>query len=216
MDTLQTLAKGLISLDYVAQKNAQLSIAELATALKINRTTMYKIISTLEQQGLVRLNRNNHVELASKVLDLYSSYMRLIPLHAQMVLDDLAQATNMPSALVISEGQECVVVKTAFPENLLLKINYQLGSRHPLGVAAAGQVLASLHTDLPQDAQLEQIRQQGYAYSQNVLQQGAAGLYVPVPKRQMTIGITQLGTIDIAHYLPLLQQAAQSLSGEVE
>lgn len=214
MDTLQTLEKGLITLNYVAQKNAQLSIAELASALKINRTTMYKIVHTLEQQGLVRVNLSNQVELASKVIDLYSSYSRLIPLQAQVVLDELAQLTNMPSALVIAEGQECVVVKTAFPENLLLKINYQLGSRHPIGIAAAGQVLASLLTDAHQHSQLEQVRQQGYAYSQNVLQQGAAGLYVPIPKRHMTLGVTQLGEIDIARYLPFLQRAALALSGE--
>ena len=214
MDTLQTLEKGLITLNYVAQKNAQLSIAELASALKINRTTMYKIVHTLERQGLVRVNLSNQVELASKVIDLYSSYSRLIPLHAQVVLDDLAQQTNMPSALVIAEGQECVVVKTAFPENLLLKINYQLGSRHPIGIAAAGQVLASLLPDTHQHSQLEQVRQQGYAYSQNVLQHGAAGLYVPIPKRHMTLGVTQLGEIDIAHYLPILQRAALGLSGE--
>ena len=61
MDTLQTLEKGLITLNYVAQKNAQLSIAELASALKINRTTMYKIVHTLEQQGLVRVNISNQV-----------------------------------------------------------------------------------------------------------------------------------------------------------
>ena len=131
-----------------------------------------------------------------------------------MVLDDLAKATNMPSALVIAEGQECVVIKTAFPENLLFKINYQLGSRHPLGIAAAGQVLASLQLDVQQDAQLLQVRQQGYAYSQNVLQQGATGLYVPIPQRQMTLGITHLGEMNIQHYLPLLQQAAQALSGD--
>jgi DNA-binding IclR family transcriptional regulator len=213
MDTLQTLARGLSTLEYIALKNAQLSVAELALELNINRTTMYKILTTLEQHGFIRTNLNNKIEIASKVIDLYSSYIRLIPLNAQIVLDDLAKCTNMPSALVIAEGQECVVVKTAFPENLLLKINYQLGSRHPIGLAAAGQVLASLQEN-SNNSEIHHIHQQGYAYSENVLQQGACGLYVPIPKRQMTLGVTQLGPINIQQYLPLLQKAARALSGE--
>ena len=214
MDTLQTLTKGLMTLEYIGKKNAQLTVAELAHALNINRTTMYKIIATLEASGFVRLNPMQQVELASKVLDLYTSYTRLIPLQAQVILDDLAKATNMPSALVIVEGQECVVIKTAFPDNTFLKVNYQIGSRHPLGIAAAGQVLASLNTEYAEHEISQQVLAQGYAYSKNVLQQGAAGLYVPVPKRLMTLGITQLGEIDIAKNLAILQQAALALSGE--
>lgn len=214
MDTLQTLEKGLKALELIALKNGQYTVPQLAQQLEINRTTTYKVVNTLVQMRYVRINKDLKVELCSKVADFYHCYESTIPATAQTVLSELAAQTQACTALVTAEGNECVVIKTASPPHSYLQINYHLGSRHPLGVSAAGLMLAAGDPNsLLDNEDVKRARQQHYAYSENVLQAGASGLFVAIPHRpRMVIGMITLGKVNIDESLPLLQRAAALLS----
>ncbi len=201
------------ALELIAKKHGQINVAQLAEQLGINRTIAYRITRTLSHLGYIKSNEQQHLELSSKVIDLYQCFERTIPASAQQVLNELSMQTQASACLVIAEGSDCVVIKTASAGATYLKINYELGSRHALGLAASGIALASTFPSQEQDsAAVHTARQLGYAYSEGALQAGVVGLFVPITHRHMAIGITNIGDIDKDKVLHAVLDAARTLS----
>lgn len=212
METLQTLERGMHALEYISQKHGQMTVAQLAEQLGINRTIAYRITRTLSQLGYIRTNENQQLELSSKIIQLYQCYEMTIPSNAQHVLNALSLHTQANASLVIAEGSDCVVVKTSTQHSSHLQINYQLGSRLPLGVAASGVAIAMTYPDhLDDHDEIKRARTLGYAYSEGKLQAGAVGLFMPIPYRHMAIGIVQLNKINLEDSLNYLKNAVKAL-----
>lgn len=213
METLQTLERGLIALEIIAQQHAELTVAQLAEQLKINRTIAYRITRTLSSMGYIKTNDNQCLELTSKISALNCYFEKTIPYAAQQVLNLLAQETQSSASLVIAEGTDCVVVKTAAANSNQIQINYQLGSRLSIGHAASGLAIASTFPAKENDsAELKQVRELGYAYSKGIFQKDAIGIFMPLPGRHMAIGIVHLGDVKKEEILIKLRQAIVSLS----
>lgn len=212
MQSLQTLERGLLVLESIAKQQGKITIAQLAQQLDMNRTVIYRLVHTLVELGYVHLPDQQHLSLTAKILPLYRGFEQSIPAQSQTVLEQLSEQTQSVTALVMAEGQECVVVKTACHSSSFLQLTYRLGTRHPIGVAAAGIAIACTFSAQQHDNDdVQMARQQGYAFSQNVLQLGAVGLFVPVPNRHLAIGIMGFHEMQIERNLPLLKQAALNL-----
>lgn len=212
MKTLQTLERGLQALEVIAQQQGQLTVAKLALALDLNRTIAYRIVKTLQAQGYVEQDGRDGLSVGAKILHLYEQFEQKLPYNSQALLDQLSLQTNASTALVMADQAECVVVKTAAQNTAVLQVTYRLGTRHPMGLAAAG--VAVMSTFAPQaDDPIEVIeaRRLGYAHSENVLQPGAIGLFVPLAHRHMAIGLVTMSALDVDAVLPLLQEAAKRL-----
>lgn len=212
METLQTLERGIHALECIAQKQGQMTVAQLADHLGINRTIAYRITRTLSHLGYIRTNENLQLELSSKIIDLYNCYEMNIPSTAQQVLNELSLQTQSSASLVIAEGLDCVVVKTSAKHSSNLQTNYQLGSRIPLGMAASGIAIAITYSSQPDESdEIKLARSQGYAYSEGKLQAGAIGLFMPIPHRHMAIGIVHLGDINKEEIIGYLKNAVEAL-----
>lgn len=212
MQSLQTLERGFVVLESIAKHQGQLTIAQLAQQLDMNRTVIYRLVHTLVEIGYVHLPDQQHLALTAKILPLYRGFEQSIPAQSQTVLEQLSEQSQAVTALVMAEGNECVVVKTACHSSSFLQLSYRLGTRHPIGVAAAGIAVACTYPAVEnENAEIQLARKQGYAFSQNVLQIGAVGLFVPVPNRHMAIGTMGFNEIEIDQHLPLLKQAALNL-----
>lgn len=213
METLQTLERGLTALELIANKHAQLTVAQLAEQLQINRTIAYRITRTLTALGYIKTNDNQCLELTSKVSSLHALFEKTIPFATQHVLNWLAKETQSSASLVIAEGPDCVVVKTAAAHSNVIQINYQLGSRLPLGYAASGLAIASTYPASENDSEdIKVARTQGYAYSEGIFQKDAIGIFMPLQGRHMAIGIVHLGKINIEDVVQKLTQATESLN----
>lgn len=213
METLQTLERGLLALEIIAQQHAQLTVAQLAEQLQINRTIAYRITRTLSAMGYIKTNDNQCLELTSKISSLNCYFEKTIPFETQQVLNLLAKETQSSASLVMAEGTDCVVVKTAAANSNQLQINYQLGSRLAIGHAASGLAIAATFPAKPNDSEeLKEVRALGYAYSAGIFQKDAIGIFMPLPGRHMAIGIVHLGDINKDEILNKLRHAIQSLS----
>ncbi len=213
METLQTLERGIHALELIARHQGQLSVAQLAELLEINRTIAYRITRTLTHLGYIKTNENLGLELSSKIQDLYHCYEMTIPSNSQQILNSLSNRTQASASLVIAEGSDCVVVKTASTGSSYLRINYQLGSRHPIGTAAAGIAIATTYPPQPEEkGEIKLARQLGYGYSEGRLQSGAVGLFMPIPERHMAIGIVSIGEVNKEAVLEALNDAVRALN----
>jgi len=212
MKTLQTLERGLQALEVIAHQQGKLTVAKLALALNLNRTIAYRIVKTLQEQGFVEHDSSNGLYVGAKILHLYELFEQKLPRNSQQILDQLSMQTNASTAMVMADHHECVVVKTAAKTSAILQVSYRLGMRHPMGLAAAG--IAVMATFAPQEDEPQEVieaRRLGYAYSQDVLQKGAIGLFVPLAHRHMAIGLVTMSAIEVDALLPLLQEAATRL-----
>jgi len=213
METLQTLERGLLALEVIAQHHAQLTVAQLAEQLKINRTIAYRVTNTLSVMGYIKTNENQYLELTSKISSLNYYFEKTIPFATQQVLNQLAKDTQSSASLVMAEGTDCVVVKTASTHSSHIQINYQLGSRLAIGHAASGLAIAATFPEQPNDSiELKKVRELGYASTTGIFQKDAIGMFMPLPGRHLAIGIVHLGEVDQQEILKKLTDAVHMLS----
>ncbi len=95
METLQTLERGIHALELIARHQGQLTVAQLAELLEINRTIAYRITRTLTHLGYIKTNENLGLELSSKIQDLYHCYEMTIPSNSQQILNSLSNRTQV-------------------------------------------------------------------------------------------------------------------------
>ena len=213
METLQTLERGLLALEVIAQHHAQLTVAQLAEQLKINRTIAYRVTNTLSVMGYIKTNENQCLELTSKISALNCYFEKTIPFATQQVLNQLAKDTQSSASLVMADGTDCVVVKTAATHSNHIQINYQLGSRLAIGHAASGLAIAATFPEQLNDSiELKQVRELGYASTTGIFQKDAIGMFMPLPGRHLAIGIVHLGEVDQQEILKKLADAVRMLS----
>ena len=77
-ETSQTLDRGLRVLRVLAESPEGLTVTELSSRLQVNRTVVYRLISTLEQHGLVRRDARSRLFVGLGVLHLASAVQPLL------------------------------------------------------------------------------------------------------------------------------------------
>ncbi|MGM0987259.1 MAG: IclR family transcriptional regulator [Pseudomonadota bacterium] len=180
--TLQTLDRGLTALEIIAERGSGLSVAELADALEVHRAIAYRIVTTLEQHGLVaRRSDGGGLRLGAGVALLAGHFEPQLRQVAQPLLEKLARHTRATAFISVAQGEEAVVILVAEPDEGLLRVGYRVGSRHPLSLGAAG--IAILAGRAPQPADSDAVREAralGYSLTRGQLQRGAVGVASPL------------------------------------
>ncbi len=148
------LERGLAILTLFDQHTRALSASEIARRLSLPRSTVYRIVVTLESLGFLELNGANHeYSLGRGVLRLgfeYLASLEMVDL-CQPILYRLAETIGFPVNLAILDERSVVYVARALvPNSLTGAMN--VGSRLPAHATTVGRLLLS-------DYSLEQLRE---------------------------------------------------------
>lgn len=204
-ETSQTLDRGLRVLGVLAECPEGLTVTELSGRLEINRTVVYRLISTLEQHGLLRRDVRGRLFLGLGVLHLASAVQPLVRDVAIPILRALAEAIGSTAHLTVADGDEALALAVVEPTWTDYHVAYRIGSRHPLGQGAAGKAIALTDPHGP-----------AYAVTSGELQTGARGLAAPVrgvEGLRASVGIVTLeGTIDEQVVAPRVIAAAHQVA----
>ncbi|WP_243059396.1 IclR family transcriptional regulator [Nocardioides sp. SR21] len=205
-ETSQTLDRGLRVLDVLASAPGGLTVTELATRLDVNRTVVYRLVSTLEQHALVRRDPRGRLHVGLGVLHLASAVQPVLRDLAVPVLRELAEAVGSTAHLTVADGEEALALAVVEPSWTDFHVSYRVGSRHPLNQGAAGKaILLGRQPDGPP-----------YALTAGELQAGAHGLAAPVrgvEGLEASVGIVTLGgAIDVDRIGPLVRDAAAAVA----
>lgn len=168
-ETSQTLDRGLRVLKVLAETPDGLTITELSGRLEVNRTVVYRLISTLEQHGLVRRDSRSRLFVGLGVLHLASGVQPLLRDTAMPVLRRLAESLGSTAHLTVADGEEALALAVVEPTWTDFHVSYRVGARHPLTQGAAGKAIALVDSDAA-----------AYAVTSGELQSGARGLAAPV------------------------------------
>jgi IclR family pca regulon transcriptional regulator len=246
-DFVQSLARGLQVLRAFSAERATMTLSEVANETGLTRATARRLVLTLESLGYLRSD-GRRFEPTSRILELSRSYLatKTIWDDARPFVVDLVNETFESSSIAVLDELDAVLVARV-PTNRIMSIALTVGARLPATCSSTGRVmlaaldaatleqrlaawvpsrltertidtLAGLH------AELQRVREQGFALVDQEIEMGVRSLAVPLHDRHGTV----IASVNVsAHasrvtaqrlrreFLPPLQRAARNIEAEI-
>lgn len=190
MEIAKTADQALIILLALGNGRAQ-TPTELAAATGLNRTVVHRLLATLHARGFTQRHGEAYA-VGPALVQLAAQYEPALRAVAHPVMAELSAQLGETVILAVVDGQEAVVVDQVIATNLV-RVQYDLGYRHPLHLGATGLILlahcpavvidrTAVLADNPAQLRrrLAQARKAGYIRTANELRSGATGTAVPV------------------------------------
>ncbi len=179
----RTLSRGLFVLRALAARHDGATVSELAEVTELDRAVLYRLLDTLYEEGFVSRDRDTRrYRLGISMLELGVKAGQGLEVRrlAGTALRTLSEDTNEAACLVVRDRDDVVVVEVIEPDNRFVQVNYRVGFRHPLGMAAHGKALLAFLPDGETLNELRPVRQRGVAYTRDEIEPGASGVAAPV------------------------------------
>lgn len=190
METAKTADQALLILLQLGSGHPQ-TPTELAAATGLNRTVVHRLLATLHARGFTQRYGETYA-VGPALVRLAAQYEPALRAVAHPIMADLSAELNETVILTVPDDREAVVIDQVIAANLV-RVQYDLGYRHPLHRGATGLVLLAhapasvigLVTALADNPaqlrrRLTQARKAGYVRTTNELRSGATGTAVPV------------------------------------
>ncbi len=245
-DFVEALARGLDVLTAFGPTRMAMTVSDVAAHTGLARPTARRLLLTLEALGYVRSN-DGVFSLTTKVLEIGTSVIAAQGLWdvARPHMVDLVAHTGESSSMAQLDGSDIVyTARVPVPKIIALAVN--IGTRFPAVATSMGRVLlADLDPDevaaalempsgsgivprirLEGDAlrrDLAEVRERGFALSDELLSMGIRSVAVPVRDVSGRAVAAMNVTVHAAEtpidtltgvYLPLLQRAATAVTEE--
>lgn len=199
------LAQGLAILRLFDRQRVRVTAPEIARELDLPRTTVFRIMHTLEGMGFVcREDDGRHFRLGPAMLGSGFAYLASLDFIevAQPVLQRLRAETGMSVHMAIRDGQDIVYV-SRYAAQTTVSSSVTIGTRFPVHATVMGRMLLSdmnredLDRLFPVDElprysdqtpatvddladMLADDRARGYATSQSYFERGVSSVAAPV------------------------------------
>ncbi|GAA0946789.1 IclR family transcriptional regulator [Nonomuraea longicatena] len=186
-ESAQTLERGLRLLRLLADGHGGRTPTELADELGLSRPVVYRLVTTLMNEGFARRDGEGRTHLGFGVLVLARAVQPMLRAAAVPMLRRLAEEVGATAHLTVAEGDEGLAVAVVEPSWTDLHVAYREGSRHPLSRGAAGQAILALRAG-----------RGGYQTTEGQLQEGARGVAAPVtglPWLEASVGVVTFGPL---------------------
>lgn len=209
-ETSQTLDRGLRVLAVLASHPNGLTVTELSASVGVNRTVVYRLVTTLEQHGLARRDSAGRLHIGLGVLALARGLQPVLREVANPVLRSLAEDLGATAHLTLVDGGEALAIVVVEPTWTDYHVAYRVGARHPLDQGAAGRAIL-LGREIASGADVPD----RFVQTAGELQPGARGLASPVlgvEGLEASVGIITLGNLDASTAGPRVAAAATELA----
>jgi len=200
-NTVQSLAKGFKVLQAFTAQQPELTMAEVARKADMDNATAFRFLNTLVNLGYVdKVDNSRLFRLSLKVLELgFHAIARSdLRTHARPILRGLVGEVNEAASIGVLDGSSVMYAERVQAGLTQLGVDVRIGSRVPAYSTAVGQaILAWLPVETQKEvlagqpmlrltettitemdallARLKEVRQIGYALSN---QETVTGLYV--------------------------------------
>ncbi|MFC4076292.1 IclR family transcriptional regulator [Salinithrix halophila] len=181
-------------------RQPELSLTEIARMTELNKSTVYRLLATLEEKGfLIRHPETDKYRLGFRVWELSANLSRADDPAVLFLpeMERLRDAIEETVSLYIRDGYERIRVQAVESMQTIRRVA-PIGVRMPLAVGASSKVLVAFADPAEQAtvlgdpswpesvdrgqylAQLLEIRKQGYATSFEERETGTSAIAVPV------------------------------------
>lgn len=207
-ETSQTLDRGLRVLEILSDHPAGLTVTELAHALGVSRTIVYRLVVTLEHHGFVRRGQDNRCRLGVAALSLARQVQPMVRDAAVPSLRRLAEQVNATAHLTLVDGAEALAVAVVEPARSEVHVAFRVGARSPLDRGVAGRAaMATRSAGRPLDA--------GWVISGGDPAHGGYAVAAPllgVVGFEASVGVVSMTELDTAVVGPRVVAAAADIA----
>jgi DNA-binding IclR family transcriptional regulator len=206
----KSLQKAIRILLRLGQDGPEMGITQLATALRLNKTTVYRLLSAMEKFELIEKNpESKRYRLGLKLHELGCRAMesRTLRGEAHRFLMELSRRSNESVSLAVPGAGGVACLDRVDSLNSIITARTPIGGRFPAHCTAAGKAVLAYLPDAEATAILvrsglrrftsatltrlaevkenfELIRQRGYALDHEELERGLSGVAAPVFSRE--------------------------------
>jgi DNA-binding IclR family transcriptional regulator len=221
------LERGLRLLCEFSRQDKSLSAPELARRLSVPRSTVFRLLTTLERMGFVERNEGGRdYRLGMAVLRLGFEYLASLELTeiGRPLLDRLRDQISHPCNLVVRDGRSIVyVAKSVTPTAFVSSVN--VGTRLPAHATVLGRVLledlslAELRELYPEEHlesfssntpktvvelfdMVQQDKARGYVLQEGFFETGISTIAAPVRDHSGKVVAAMGATLPLPHIQP--------------
>lgn len=141
-DTVQSVDRALAILGIVSQHN-QIGITDICKSLDLNKTTVYRLLSTLMNNGYIeQVKGSNKYRCTFKLFEMGNKKIQDLDLleEAKPALEKLADLTKETVHLVVEEGTEIVYIHKVESTNTI-RMHTWVGKKNPMYRTAVGKAI---------------------------------------------------------------------------
>ena len=201
---IQSVQRAAAIMRSFTEAEPELSVMELSRRLGLHKSTVSRMLSTLQHEGLIEQNsETGKYRLGLGVIGLAGVALGRLNARAasQPYLNELVNRTQETINVTVLDGNECVNIERAFSPQPIRYMGW-IGRRSPLHCTASGKVLLAYMTPEEQTAvlpsplprytektvtdfealtrSLEQVRRQGYAIVHEEYEEGFSSIAAPL------------------------------------
>jgi IclR family acetate operon transcriptional repressor len=240
---VQSIARALDLLELLADAGGTLSLSALASASGLPLPTIHRLMRTLLDRGYVRQDAARRYTLGSRLIRLGDTASRLLGGWLHPLLGQLVRATGETANLAMLDGDEIVYVAQA-PSPHQMRMFTEPGRRVRPHCTAVGKALLALRpaeqvraalarTGMPAMtpatitdpelllAQLEDVRERGYAVDDGEQEVGVRCFAVALPQAPIPLAVSISGPVArlsdelASRVVPALIRTAGELSATI-
>ena len=240
---VQSVHRALDLLEVVAARGGTLTIGEISALTGIPLPTAHRLLRTLVDRGYMRQAPDRRYALGFRLVPLGASAGAMVGVGTERVLGRVVEALGETANLAMLDGDRVAYVAQV-PGRHAMRMFTEVGRRvHPHCTAVGKAVLSAApeadvrallaRTGLPRHtastitdidvflAQLEEVRERGYALDEGEQEVGVRCLAVRLPGSAVGMGLSISGpaprmTDDLlAEAVPVLRSAAQDLAAAI-
>ncbi len=142
-NTVKSLKRAIAVLDCFSQKEPELSVTEIARKLDMQKSTIFNILTTFQESGILIKNpSNNKYQLGYKLLHLSYIINSGISIREDFLpfMKEIANATGEVCYFGLLDGLEVLYIEAVYPMTQLQARNI-LGERAPLYCTGLGKAM---------------------------------------------------------------------------
>ena len=237
---VQSVRRAMDLLEVVAARGGSLTIGEIASLTGIPLPTAHRLLRTLVDRGYMRQTPDRRYALGFRLVPLGASASAMVGVGTERVLGRVVDALGETANLAMLDGDRVAYVAQV-PGRHSMRMFTEVGRRvHPHCTAVGKAVLSAApetdvrallaRTGLPRHtastitdideflAQLDAVRERGYALDEGEQEVGVRCLAVRLPGSAVQMGLSISGpaprmTDDLlAEAVPILRAAARDLA----
>ena len=205
-DSSKSLQKALRILVHMGYQGPDAGVTQLASALGLNKSTVYRLLTTMEKFGLIERNEESEryrLGLRLHHLGMKALEARNLRSEAHRLLLEMARRSQESVSLAVPSAIGVICLDRVDSPHSVITVRTPVGARFPAHCTAAGKaVLAHLPADAIDEIirsnglirytpytrtrlsdlkeELERTRQRGYAIDGQELERGLTGVAAPV------------------------------------
>lgn len=199
MNSTQTLERALDILFILAEEETTLSVTEIAEKASIPESTTYRLLQTLEKNGIIERMQKGKISLGLRILELsrvlYQQVDRELYLIAKPTMEKLTEKVDETTVLTVRTGMKVICIQH-IESKRLIRLAINNGRTLPLHQGASGKAILAfenkkvieriMHMVGSEEervrlaADLEEIRKNGYAKTIGEVDTDVVGISAPI------------------------------------